>query len=299
MIIPREYKYNYDSEISSDELEVINKFLFFYRNQSIIVADEYRQDFGMVPLENDRIIFKTNEDEWKSINFCKRIFHEGKSYVVELGLRRVGHREDYPKCLSIHKFRIITDGKVHSIILDTEDITRRNILFNIISIFDEKKIISPEQAYSKQMYTDKTLQRFIENHKWQNIDTGIQQMPQLADALFIIREGFETTSCYTADFGTILYQLLSFRMNNYIDGKDLKQLDELILKLEKTQLLKVQLYEQSNNLKSFPTNSILLKSNNYNGRIHKSQQYTVDNTELLDEHKELNQYVKTLKPKHK
>lgn len=301
MNILQGYKPNYDLTISIDEREVINKFLSFYRNQSVIVADEYRQDYDTVPLENDSIIFKTNEDTWKSIGFCKRIFHKGKPYVLELNLLRVGHMEYNPKCLIISKFIIITNEEVHIITLDTKDIIKRDIMFNIISIFDEKKIISPEKAYSKQMYTNKALQRFIENHEWQNIDTGIQQMPELANALFIVREGFESLSNYTADFGTILYQLLLFRMNNLndFDEKDLKQLDELILKLRKTQLLKVQLHESCSESKSCPTRSILLESNNDSGRMHRFHQYTVENTELLDEYKVLNQCVKSLKLKRK
>ena len=58
MTIPQEWDYNFDEEISNDEYEVINKFLASYRNQSIIVADEYRQDFSMVPLEEEKVIFK-------------------------------------------------------------------------------------------------------------------------------------------------------------------------------------------------------------------------------------------------
>lgn len=297
MIIPQSWDFNYDEKISDDEYEVIYKFLASYRNQNVIVADSFRQDFSMVPLEEEGIIFKTNEDTWKSMDFCRRIYHKGKPYVIELGLWRVGHMENDPKCLSIHEFRIITNGKVHFIDLNTEDATKNNMLFNIISIFDERKIISPEQAYCKQMYTNKALQEFMENHEWKKIDEGIKQAPPLANALFIIREGYESCSHFTADFGTILYQLISFRQNNQnnFDEKDLYELDKLILKLSKTELLKVQLHEQTGGSKSWPTSSILLESNNYNGRMHRSQQYNVANTELTEEKKILNKCIRTLK----
>ena len=297
MIIPQEWDYNFDEEISNDEYEVINKFLASYRNQSVIVADEYRQDFSMVPLEEEKVIFKTNDDTWKSMDFCRKIYHKGKPYVVELGLWRVGHMEDDPKCLSIHEFRIITNGKVHFINLNTKDVSKNNWLFNIISIFDEKKVISPEQAYCKRMYTNKALQEFMANHKWAKIDEGINQMPTLANALFIIREGYESSSHFTADFGTILYQLISYRQNNLdnFSKKDLLELDKLILKLWKTELLKVQLHEHTGGSKSWPTSSILLESNNFNSRMHRSQQYTVANTELSDEKKVLNKCIRALK----
>lgn len=289
--------YNYDKEISNEEYAVINKFLASYRNQSIIVADSFRQDFGMVPLEDKRVIFKTNEDTWKVIEFCRKIYHKGKPYIVELVLWRVGSKENDPKCLSIHEFRIITKEQVHFIDLNIEDTIKKNILFNIISIFDERKIISPEQAYCKQMYTDKVLQEFMINHEWVRIAEGLRQAPSLANALFVIREGFITDSRFTADFGTILYQLILFRQNHQNDfyDKDLLELDKLILNLSNTELLKVQLFEQMGGCKTWPTASILLESNNSNGRVHISEQYNVGNGELAEENKVLNKCIRTLK----
>lgn len=165
-----------------------------------------------------------------------------------------------------------------------------------MSIFDETKIISPEEAYCNKMYTNKVLQNFLMNHKWENIDKGIQQMPSLANALFIIRDGSETCSHYTADFATILYQLIDFRIHNMgsliKDEKDLYELDKLILKLSRTDLLKVQLHEQTGGSKSYPTESILLDYNYHDGRMHKSTQYNVDNTELSTENGILKKLVK-------
>jgi len=308
MTISQDCKYNNDIEISSDEYEIIKKFLSFYRDQSVIIADDYRQDFNMVPLETGAMFFKNNEEKWKSIKFCKRIFYKGKPYTVELVLSRVGDIE----FLRIDEFKIITNTEVHFITLDTEYVINREILSGIVSIFDEKKIISPAQAYSKQMYTNKALQGFIGNHEWQNIDKGIEQMPELANALFIVGEdsktntivgkNFETATHYTADFGTILYQLISFRLNNLKDfnEKDLRHLDELILKLRKTQLLKVQLLENDGGVqRTWPTYSILLESNNFKSQMHISKQYTVDNTELLEEQKVLSKCVKNLTQKRK
>lgn len=297
MIIPQSWDSNYDEKISDDECEVIYKFLASYRNQNVIIADSFRQDFSMVPLEEEEIIFKTNEDTWKSLDFCRRIYHKGKPYVIELGLCRVGHMEDDPKCLSIREFKIITKGKEHFINLNTQDATKKNMLFNIISIFDERKIISPEQAYCKQMYTNKVLQEFMTNHEWKKIAEGIKQAPSLANALFIIREGYVLSSIFTADFGTILYQLISFRQNNQnsFDEKDLYELDKLILKLSKTELLKVQLHEHTCRCKSLHTNSILLESDNSSSRMHLSEQYNVANTELTEEKKILDKCIRTLK----
>ena len=291
MIIPQDWEYNYEEGISNEEYEVIEKFLASYRNQKFIIADEYRQDFSVVPLEEKKIIFKVNEDTCKSMDFQRKIYHKGKSYIIELGLCRVNYTEAEPKCLSVREFKIITNGKVHFIGLNTRDASLNKILFNIIS---------PEQAYCKQMYTNKALQEFMANHDWNKIEKGIAQKPSLANALFIIREGYESCSHFTADFGTILYQLISFRISNFTDfnERDLHELDKLILKLSKTELLKVQLHEQIVEIKSWPTSTILLESNNHNSRMHRSQQYNVPNSELEEENKVLNQCIKTLKKRN-
>lgn len=168
-----------------------------------------------------------------------------------------------------------------------------------MSIFDETKIVSPEQAYCNKMYTNKVLQEFLINHEWENIDKGIQQMPSLANALFIIRDGYETCSHYTADFATILYQLIDFRIHNMDslikDEKDLYELDKLIIKLSRTVLLKVQLHEQTVGIKNYPTESILLDYNYRDSRMHKSTQYNVYNTELSAENSILKKLVKNKK----
>ncbi len=299
MIIPQGWEFDFNKEISNDEYEVIEKFLATYRHQNIIVADEYRQDFGMVPLQDEKIIFKTNEDDFKCMSFSKEIYHKNKLYIVTLELWRTNNNETEPKCLQISDFNIIANGKVHFINLNTEDSSKLKCLFNIISIFDERKIISPEQAYCKRMYTDRLLQEFMFNHEWEKIEEGIKQMPTLANALFIIREGYEGYDSFTADFGTILYQLISYRQNNLndLDKQDLLRLDKLILKLRKSDLLKVQLHEKTSGVDYCQTGSVLLKSVNHNGRMHKSQQYTITNTELSDETKTLNKCIRALKQK--
>jgi hypothetical protein len=295
MNIPQGYAISHDKEISHEEYEVINIFLEFYRNKPVIIADEYRQDFNLLPLE-ENITFKTYDDIFKSIDFRRKIYYKSKPYIVELGLCRNSHNEKEPKCLQIDNFKIIANGKVHFINFDLSNCSHRSILFNIISIFDEKKIISPEQAYCNQMYTNKVLQEFLTNHEWKNIDKGIQQMPSLANALFIIREGYKTGSHYTAEFATILYQLIAFRTHNIAslnkDEKDLDELDKLIIKLSRTNLLKVQLHEQTDVSKSNPTRSILLDYNYHIGKMHKSTQYNVDNTGLSIENSILKKLVK-------
>lgn len=290
--------YSNDAKISDDELVVINKFLDFYRNQTFIIADEYRQDFSMVPLENQKVIFKINDDTWKSVDFCRRIYYKGRPYIVELSLwRTCPHVKTDQEYLEIHEFNIITRETKHSITLNTNNTQMSKILYNIISIFDEKKIISPEQAYSNRMYTNNTLKEFIKNHEWDSISKGIKQLPKLANSLFIIDEGYEGFSRYSAYFGTILYHLISFKKNNLdkLSVKDMQNLNKLILNLRNTELLKIKLLETFGVNKCFPTSSILLDANIIASRLHLSSLYNDYNTRLSDEKKILNQSIREAK----
>lgn len=294
-----EYGQIYDKEISNDEYEVINKFLTLYKNQSIIVADQYREDFNIPILENKNVILNTNKDTWKGMYFCKKVYHKRKNYIIELKLCHPSHNEKLAKYLEIDELRIITNGKIHIINLNLDNTLQKEIIFNIINIFEESKITSPEQAYCNKIYTSKELQKFLTNHEWKNIDKGIQQMPSLANSLFNVREEYNNTSShYIVDFATILYQLIDFRIHNLgsliKDEKDLYELDKLILKLSKTELLKIQLNDQIIINNSRPTQSILLDYNHLN-RIHKSTQYNVDNTELSTENGILKKLVKNNK----
>lgn len=297
MIVKQEWEFCNDKKISDNEFEVIEKFLDFYRNQDVIVADTYRTDYSIVPLEDEEIIFKKSED-WKSFDICKTIYYKGKPYVVELGIWRPDCSDDDRKCLRIREFRIITNGKVHFINLNTNNASTNIWLSNIINIFfDEKRVISPEEAYCKRMYTNKPLQNFIENHEWNNIAKGIKQDPSLANALFVINESYVSPANFTAFFGTILYQLISFRQNNIddFDKKDLLSMDKLIYSLRETELLKVELHEKTSNSISYPTNSVLLDGYCSRGKLHLSQQFTVSNTGLSDENKVLRKCIRDFK----
>lgn len=296
MIVPQEDEHIYYVDMSSDEYEVMNEFLTLYRNQSVIVADQYREEFDMVPLKTKGVILRTDDDTWKNMYFCRKIYHKRKPYVVELKLCHTKHFNQ--KHLKIDMFRIISNGRCCSVV-DTLD---HETYLDIMSIFDETKIISPEQPYYNKMYSGNALQDFLTNHEWQNIDEGIQQKPLLANSLFITNEKYEASGWYnyTVNFATILYQLINFRTHNLDnlikDEKDLYQLDKLILKLSKKKLLKIQLHDQQIGNTFYPSKrSILLDSVSHNHVMHEVVKYDVNNTGLSVEQDILKKLVKERK----
>lgn len=288
--------FNWSDTLSNDEYEVIYKFLALYKNQSVIVADSFSQDFKMVPLE-ENIVFTPQEDLSKCTQFCRKIYHKRKTYIVQLELCSKERRDKKPDYSKSFQLNIITSEHIHPISFNKLDAGKEQILFHINKVFDERRIISPGQAYCKQMYTDTELQRFIVNHDWKTIKDGIKQAPTLANALFIIKEGYNNDSCFTADFGTILYQLISFRQNhpNDFDEKDLVELDKLIFQLRKQELLKVRLLGKTSHYTPILTSSVLLESGYQKKGHRESQLYNVANTGLLEEEKLLNERIRSLK----
>jgi hypothetical protein len=287
MIIPHNWEFNTDKEISRDEYEVINNFLDQYRDKDFIIADEHRADYRIVPFENERVVFKSNDEFWKSVDFQKRIVYKETPYIVYLGLWRTNPQKDDPKCLTMREFYILTPGKQHMLTLATNKLYEHKILYNIIDIFDEKKIISPEAAYSKRMYTNRPLQDFIKNHEWNKIIEGINQSPKLANALFIMGEPENDNRNFNVNFGTILFQLVTYRKEHEseLSYDDLFKLDTTIEKLRDTELLKVRLRDDTGVSKMWPTNSILLDKYDTGSQMRISQQYSADNGELVEEEK--------------
>lgn len=276
--------------ISDDEYDVGKRFLESLKKQSIIVADKYSEEFGVIPIGNESVLFKKNEKRTKTINICRKIIHNKKSYVVNIDLEQ----DEYTDDISITNLYITNNGVVHSIDLDNSNGLQDDMLYRMNGFINTRKIVSPEQAYASRMYTTKALQGFIEAHEWDQIAKGIKEMPSLAHSLFIIKEAIDEKGNYTVDFGTILYQLVDFRQKKLtsFDEKDLLKLDNLIQQLRKTELLKVQLHEFIYHKQSWLSNSILLGGYEECGRIHTSKQFTCDNTELSNEEATLKKCIK-------
>lgn len=292
MLIPPNWEKNSDVEISENEFNAIQSFLDSYVWQNFIVADEYHQGFVPVPLKGGKVILKTPQEINKRIRFCKKVLVNGQEYIVDLELCFKNLTE-----FVVQSLKVITNEKAHFIDLYIQDQIKNLLLVKIKDIFDIRKIVSPEQAYRSRMYTDKKLLEFIRKHEWKKIESGVSQDSSLANALFIIREEYSvasstencltTSSVFNADFGTILYQLIAFRMKcfNELSGNDLRKLDELILKLSKTSLLKVGLAEDTTSFRKDDVKSVLLEENEFYTTTYVSTQFNESNMELVEEHK--------------
>ena len=290
-------EYNYDKKLTDKEYEILSKFINIFREQKFIIADKFRQDYTMIPLENERIIFKVNNDTFKDIKFRRKVPYKGKNYIVSLNFWKNSNIENGPKCLTINELKIQDGNKVHSISLNTDNSYKKECLYNIIDIFNEDKILSPEKAYAKRFYTNTNLQKFIENHEWNKIDNGLMKSPELINALFIMKEAEISNTNYEVVFGSILYQLINFREKNIneLSKFDLRDLDLLILKLSKSELLKVKLIDNNTSVRTLPAESILLESNNKASGFHASEQFTLENNSLCSEGNILKNCIKPLK----
>lgn len=289
-----------DNKISDDEYEVIKSFLNQYRGKKIIVADYHQMSYNIVPFENEKAVFKSNDTAGKFIDFKRRIVYKRKPYIVTLYLWNFDSKTDKPNRLTMKELTISTPGKVHSLTFTTDNNLQKNLLYNIIEIFNEKKIISPEEVYSKNIYINKQLQVYIKNHEWGKIIEGINQKPDLANALFIIgnQNNHSKYHCkIDENFGTILYQLITYRKDHEkeLTKRDLLELDKAILNLSKTELLKVSLFDYIEVSKYITNESILLGWKYFSTQTHVSEQCNVSNGELIEEKKSLKKVLQQFK----
>ena len=163
--------------------------------------------------------------------------------------------------------------KIYGIIIEFGGIIAYSYVVSSISNYVKSKHDQEEEYFNKYQI----LTRIRKKH------------PNLSNDLFIINQGNDTSSHFSAYFGTILYQLLSYRMSEeeMICSKSFRELDKLILQLSRTELLKVKLHEGIFNRYYTPSDGILLKDDKLCGRVHISKQFTVDNTELTSEDENL------------
>lgn len=290
----KKLEYISDGKMTVEEVSVIERFLDLYRKQDKIIADEYRQDSSIVPLKESSVIFKKSDDTWKSIDIERVVRHKGTPYKIELGLWRCNGKESISKILRMNKFSITTPTYWHPINLETALFHKSNdILFDIMDVFREDRIISPEEAHCKRMKTKSELQHLIANHEWVKIVDVVKLMPNLSSTLFLIEEGWQSITNYEAYFGTILYQLLTFRINNKneMSNDDLNMLDAMIHLIKDSDLLKVKLQEKHSSVVWYP-DPILIPEDESSSILHLSKQYTVFNGELDEEAKELKKVLK-------
>lgn len=278
-------EYNYDP-LTLEDCEVIDQFLERYRTKAEIVADSVREHVYFVPLGDKNIHFSIDKRKKKEIGFCQKIQYRGKFYIVRLELENL---VGYSRNLEIGKFSLKKDKGTKIVFLDMKS----KFLYEMMDIFKEDKILSPLEAYGKDMYPDQIVKRMIEQQKWGLLEKGLKEKKTLENALFLLEEN-QGNIDYTATFGTVLYQLLDYRMRLQERGclETFSKLDPLILKLQDTALLKVGLREQFNTTKGYPSGSSLLESKNFWFGVQESYQYTKENKKLEKESKVLRKIIR-------
>lgn len=291
----------YGKQMTKEELEVLRIFMEQFRGQDAIVADQYTQQFNIIPFHDERISIPSGTASFTGIKFKRKISYGKEPYVVNFQLRN-NNGGDNSRELKPIQVDITGNGITHYNRFVGNDLPQYDWLDEMVELFGEKEIKSPITEYGERMIVNSKLQEFIENHEWSKIAKGVAQMPVLANALFL-----ESESCtkdvdsyehsligerdFSASFGTILYHLITFKNNNIgmIGVKELKKLDALILKLSNSDLLKVEFTDFVEEESYLPPNfgSVLLNSQQFVNKAISSRQNNVANGELSSEERTL------------
>ena len=288
----RDAELSYENRINENERIALDKFLNLYERQDEIIADSHEQFFGVLPLKDKNAVFRTNSetDEEKMFFRRKVSIRNNIPYVVSLYLRR--KCDPRFKLFTDDEIRIITPNRIHLINSCNDDLRRYGLTYRLNNLFRQDNIISPEQAYCSRMTTSPWLQTVIENHDWAKINELIKINIDLARKLFIISEKTDYISS-SAEFGSILYQLVDFRQKygKTLEDNDLMELDKVIQKLNKIKykdnpgLIKVGLSSGIVNTSSVDTS--LLGPENSRISVHGSYLHSIMNLRLDEEAKVL------------
>ncbi len=287
-----------NNSLTSEEHDVVEKFFDAYEDKNEIVADSYSEEYHVLPFEGAKVAFQPHDYSWKRLDFCKRIFIKEKLYNVHLNMWRECTSKRDPKSMTLHSFSISTPEKCHLFDFPSSGITSQRLLYRVLDIFDERKIISPEQAYFERLYNVNKIPELINQKEWKTLSDGIDDISPLADQLFIMGEPIVNKEGHKIHFGTILYQLIRYRERNkkLLSEIDLIELDKLIYKLRKTELLELGLTDQLGTSLIWPSSGILDPCKRKEG-YRTSELFSVENGRLADEEQVLKKVIKPFEDK--
>ncbi len=283
-----------NDSISREEEEAINKFFDSYEGKNTIVADSYDEQYHVRQFEGVNLVFKPFDYSWKNVRFKRRIVSGKQEYVVYLNLIRDNIKSNDPKCMTVRQINISSPSNYHMLTIPSSNPTIEKFVYRAIDIFDEKKTISPAQAYFNRIYNVNRIPELIGNHEWGTIARLIEDIPMLANQLFIMDNPFITETEQKIYFGTIIYQLISYRTKTegVISDIDLLEIDKLIYKLRKSELIRLKINNALSTSWVWPTHDMIDPSKIREG-YRLSEVKTVDNGEMIDEQQTLKRVIKT------
>ena len=285
-----------DGKTSIDENSAIKEFLDSYRSQDIIVADRHSKEYESLDFNGKQICTNPDRVGWEHVDFCKVITQDKVPYSVHLSLKRDVYSISNRKRLIIDDFSIITPEKRHQLVLSLDGMKGSVWIYDIIDIFDEKRIITPENAYYDRLYNKSLVDR-INNHEWSKIEEGVDKVSPLANELFIIGNPSISDRSFDISFGTILYQLVNYRQLNSerMSKNDLLELDQLIYKLRDSELLRLDINDSKGTVMIWPMSEHFVKSCERRENSHSSEILSTANGSLTEESKTLNKVVRKIR----
>ena len=268
-----------EEELPQDYYEVIREFIFSYKWEENIIADDYEEEYEGIKFDYPIVCLDYREPVKKRMYFSKAITHKGKKYIVDLCVEK----EKGQSLAKIINWSI-TRGKKEIKLQDRLDLGLDSFHLRDIFVYHytPNLIIPPHEIYKDRISTSTQLRDYINDHEWRRIN---REAKKLSNGIYLMENNTFSPSYpqLKASFGTLLYQLISFRLSHKFDPKDLKELDELIFKVRDAELLKLQVSDYKYN------NSEIGRSHYFYSRS------TVENGRLMREQKALKECVKTLR----
>ena len=204
-----------ENDMPQDYINIIHCFFgcYTYMKKDIITAESVEEEYEGIKFDYPIVCFDYKEPIDKKMYFSRMIKYKGKDYIVELALQ-----QEKGKNITINKLSIIY-GKKEFII----DLNNEGIHDEIHKVICSKSIVPPFEEYRDRISNDIQLKQYLCNHEWYKLNKEIDKEPSLLNGVYLIdSESFSPSyPVVRANFGTLLYQLLSFRKSQQLEEKDL------------------------------------------------------------------------------
>ena len=268
-----------ENDMPQDYINIIHCFLgcYTYMKKDIITAESVEEEYEGIQFDYPIVCFDYKEPIDKKMYFSRMLKYKGKDYIVELDLQ-----QEKSNPTAINKLSIV-HGRKEFII----DLNQEGLRDEINKVICSKPISPPLDEYRGRINTDNQFGELISNHEWNKINKDIYDKPKLLNGIYLINsEAFSPSyPVVRANFGTLLYQLISFRQSQKLDEKDLNELDNLIFIIRQTELLKLYYAESKIAFED--------KSQSY----YNYTRFTPQNGSLIPEKRAINSCIRSLKRK--
>ena len=287
-------------DLSYDEHEVIEDFLQSYDDCDVLVPDEYLRYYNALPIfqygSNPKSCFRESEAFLNRARFHRTIPRGNDNYHVDLRME-VNNNIWLGKSLTIKK----NDEEYHEVGDGTFSPSGHyyscspDVVGDLLSAFNSKIIMPAEEAYIDRIRDyHGVFNGLLEANDWDSLAYEIEGNPSIGNLILNMSNGDIGNNYFGAQYGTVLYQLLTYRNEHCksLSKESLEKLDNLIMSVKDGEILGLKLEGDDEYYGIITELHLALKKADSYSISLKSQLLTPQNGDAIEEQKTLMKIIK-------